>query len=281
MTVPWNSAFARQSPAFATLHAAVRELHGASFPVCGDLNRILAMRGAPVHNASGRALSFVAQAARQPAFEDQYEPRVYLRGEVQLRPANWHDLFNALVWLTFPRAKAALNERHFDLLERRRAVGARNRGPAQDALTLFDEGGVIVATRDPELGGLLASHAWKDLFWRRRADVATHMRFCLFGHSLYEKMLRPFVGITGRGIVCEVAAEFFALSPARQHDQLDRQLAARFTDPVRCVATRELTPVPLLGIPGWCPDNEQEQFYDNTGYFRPARVELAHVGEHQ
>ena len=269
MPLPWHSDFAERAPAFAPLRAAARELRGPEWPTRDDFNRMLGERETPVLNASGQALRFVGQAVRQRAFEDKYEPRIFLRGEVQFRPGNWHDLFNALVWLAFPRAKAALNERQFHALARRRAEGARNRGPLQDALTLFDEGGVIVATSDLALHGLLASHAWKDLFWRRRAEVAVHVRFHLFGHALYEKMLQPFVGVTGRAIACEVAADFFALPPARQLNELDRQLAARFADAARAMAARELAAVPLLGIPGWCLDNAREEYYDNTAYFRP------------
>ena len=270
MREPWNSDFAQRSPAFAPLLACASALRADSFPGCDELNRLLAGRNTPVLNASGQPLRFVAQAARQSAFEDKYEPRIFLRGEVAVRRANWHDLFNALVWLTFPRTKAALNACQFHALERQRAAGARNRGPAQDAMTLFDEGGVIVATRDPALYELLAGHAWKDLFWRRRAEAATHMHFFLFGHALFEKMLQPFIGVTGRGIACEVATDFFALPPARQLHELDRQLAARFGEPARTLAARELAPVPVLGIPGWCADNAREDYYDNTAYFRPA-----------
>ena len=269
MSIAWDPDFAERAPAFTPLVAVVRELPGASFPGRDDLNRILAARGASIRNASGMPLSFVAQALRQPAFEDKYEPRVFLRGEVQLRPGNWHDLFNALVWLTYPQAKAALNARHFHALERRRAEGARNRGPAQDALTLFDEGGVIVATADPALDALLAGFEWKELFWQRRAGVVARMRFYPFGHALYEKALQPFTGVTGRGVLFDVAPDFFNQPLARQVDALDARLAARIADPALFLATRQLTPVPLLGIPGWCPDNEREQYYDNAGYFRP------------
>ena len=271
MPSSWNSAFAGRSPAFEPLRAHARALPGGAFPDCDDLNRVLAQRDAPVLNADGLTLRFIAQAARQPAFEDEYEPRIFLRGEVQLRPGNRHDLFNALVWLAFPRAKAALNARHFHALTRQRANGTRNRGPLQDALTLFDEGGVIVAAGDPALYGLLAGHAWKELFWRRRAEADRHLRFYLFGHGLYEKMLQPFIGVTGRGIACEVAADFFALPLARQLHELDTQVAARIADQARDIAASELTAVPLLGIPGWCPDNAREDYYDNTAYFRPAR----------
>lgn len=37
---------------------------------------------------------------------------------------------------------------------------------------------------------------WHDLLRER-------MRFYLFGHALYEKALRPFVGVTGRGILLQ------------------------------------------------------------------------------
>jgi hypothetical protein len=36
-------------------------------------------------------------------------------------------------------------------------------------------------------------------------------------------------------------------------------------------APRALAVVPVLGVPGWCPGNEQESYYDNTDYFRPRR----------
>jgi hypothetical protein len=269
MTVTWDPDFAERSPAFAPLAGAARELRGPAWPGCDDFNRILAACGTPVVNACGVPLRFVAQAPRTRTFEDKYEPRIFLRGEVQLRPGDWHDVFNALVWLTFPRAKAALNGRHFRALERQRANGARNRGPVQDALTLFDEGGVIVVTTDAALGGLLADHAWKELFWRRRGDVIEQMRFYLFGHGLYAKMLRPFPGVTARGVIVEVAGEFPALPLANQLAELDALLAARLAGPGRLKSTHELAAVPLLGIPGWFEESESEQFYDDTAYFRP------------
>jgi len=33
----------------------------------------------------------------------------------------------------------------------------------------------------------------------------------------------------------------------------------------------QLYPLPMLGVPGWWPDNEQPEFYDNTDYFRAKR----------
>ncbi len=269
MSQVWDPDFAERSPIFAPLRGVARELRLPDWPGHDDLNRLLAARGGAIVNACGKPLIFVRQQARQGNFVDKFEPRIFLRGEAQFRPRNWHDLCNALVWLVFPRAKAALNQRHFRELERQRASGAPNRGPAQDALTLFDEGGVIVTTTEPVLGELLTGCEWKELFWRRRARTVAHMRFCLFGHALYEKALEPFAGMTGRGLIFNVAGGFPELPLARQFAELDGQLAARVADPARFLATRELAPVPILGVPGWCADNERAEYYDNAGYFRP------------
>ena len=256
---------------FEPLRAAAGGLRGPYWPSCDELNRVIALRHRTVTNAAGRPLRFVGQQLRHKTFEDKYEPRIFLRGEVQVRSCNWHDLFNALVWLTFPAAKAALNERHYRELERRRAGGAQDRGPAQDALTLFDEGGVIVAASDPALAALLTGFEWKQLFWHRRTEVLQRMRFYLFGHALYEKALAPFTGVTGRGVIFEVEDAFFELPPATQLTALDARLAAHIGNAARLVTTRELAPVPILGVPGWCEDNARERYYDNPDYFRPAR----------
>jgi len=52
---------------------------------------------------------------------DYYELHVGRHGEVPTRPANWHDWFNALAWLAWPKAKAALNARHVRAIEARRS----------------------------------------------------------------------------------------------------------------------------------------------------------------
>ena len=221
---------------------------------------------------SGQPLRLAPAGDRRKGFAERYEARVYLGGEMVFRDRNWHDLLNLLVWLTFPRAKAALNARHFASLEAQRAAGAANRGPAQDTLTLFDEGGVIVASCDDELLGLLRQWRWKELFWASRARLRRRMRFWVFGHALYEKALQPFLGVTGRGVLMEVEPGLLALPPADQVAELDARLAGYVSDPRNLTATRELAVVPILGVPGWFRGNEREDFYDNTDYFRPRRT---------
>jgi hypothetical protein len=51
----------------------------------------------------------------------------------------------------------------------------------------------------------------------------------------------------------------------------DVQLAALVADPQAIQSTRQLAPLPVLGIPGWCAENAQAAYYDDTEYFRPGR----------
>jgi hypothetical protein len=272
MPLPWTADFIERSPMFGPLRPHGMRLAGMDWPSLTDLQNLLAARRPAPLGGGGVPLRFTGPQKRSGAFEDKYEARIYLRGEVEVRPASWHDLMNALVWLAFPLAKAALNARHFHALQQQRAAGASGRGPLQDTLTLFDEGGVIVAASDARLLGLLREFRWKELFWGNRARIASEMHFCLFGHALYEKALQPYAGITGHGILFEVGEGFFAAQPQDQCAQLDALLASRLGDAGALNTTRELAPVPVLGVPGWCAENEREAYYDNTAYFRAGRA---------
>lgn len=268
----WDPGFLARSPMFEPLRALGAALAGPDWPTRQALQDLLARREEPVMTRSGLPVHLVPAGGRKRSFEERYEARIHLRGEMVFRDRNWHDLLNVLVWLTFPRAKAALNARHFEALVAQHAAGAANRGPAQDALTLFDEGGVIVASRDKKLLGLLAEWRWKELFWSNRAQLPARMRFFLFGHALYEKALRPFLGITGRGVLLDVEPELLAGPPGRALSEIDSRLAAILSDSRNLAAARELAVVPILGMPGWHPDNEREGFYDDQDYFRPGRA---------
>jgi hypothetical protein len=262
-----------QSALFAPLHAVITNLKADHFPTLDELNALLSSRRIALQ--SGCELRFVEPQAGRLAFEEQYEPRCYLTGEVQTRANNRHDLFNALVWLTFPKAKAAINARHYRALML--ADGVSGRGGMRDTNTLIDESGVIVAYSDEDLADLLMNFQWRELFWQHREQVRnshfdklrTGMNFYIFGHGLYEKAMQPYVGMTGHGLLVRVGQEFFSWPDDEQLAHLDDRAARILAD--HCVSTRELSPIPLLGVPGWTADNEQESYYDNTAYFRPGR----------
>jgi hypothetical protein len=267
----WDPDFLARSPMFEPLRALGGALAGPDWPARLALQNLLERDGNPVMTRSGLPLRLVPAGGRMRSFEERYEARVHLRGEMVFRERNWHDLLNVLAWLTFPRAKAALNARHYAALRAQNAAGAANRGPAQDALTLFDEGGVIVASCDDQLLGMLRAFKWKELFWHRRDEIRSRMQFTLFGHALYEKALRPFVGITGRGVVLKTAPGLLAQPPGERLADLDSQVAAFISESGNLTAPRELAVVPVLGVPGWCPGNEQGSYYDNTDQFRAGR----------
>ncbi len=263
----WNTDWLNRSDMFAPLHAV-----GARLPDIGwpnpDLLNALADDAGRVVNAHGLRVRFVPQAPKSTDFRDGFEPRAFIKGEVQLRPLDWHDLFNALAWMTFPTAKAVINARHFESLS---AGQTGNRPPARDALTLFDEEGVVVISSDAGLLELVREFRWKELFWKRREQVRTRMRFFLFGHGLYHKALDPFVGMTGKAVLLKVPDAFARLPLNCQIAEADRLLAAHVWDRTRMSHGRELSPLPVLGVPGWWGGNEEEGFYENTGYFRPGR----------
>ena len=261
----WDPDFSQRLPLFSTLSAHIAPLRGAcEWPTRELLQQSIDSRG--VSTASGKRLHLAAPGAGEP-----YEARIYLEGEMQVREGDWHDLFNVLAWLVYPRTKAALNEAHYIALDKRARSGIAEtgrRGRLRDALTVFDESGVIVAATDSTLLDDLESFRWKRLFWERREDVRRTMRFHVLGHALFEKSLRPYVGMTGHAMLLPVGVDFMQAPLEAQLDILDALAAER----VRELDTpRTLSPLPLLGVPGWWRENEREEFYDNAAYFRPGR----------
>ena len=274
-TPEWSKEALLQSPLFVALHSIIADMEGEAFPTLDDCNALLAAQHPTILTQSGLPVSFVPQEFGKLPFERQYEPRCYLHGEVPTRADNWHDLLNALVWLAFPKTKAAINARHYAALTERDAAdtspAGSQRGAVRDVNTLLDESGVIVVYADAELAGLLRDFKWKELFWQRREPVRAGMGFYLFGHGLYEKALRPYAGMTGQGLLLKVEAEFFGWPLAQRLAHLDSLLANHLAAPGQCRSTRDLSPVPLLGVPGWAVENDNAAYYDNTAYFRPGR----------
>lgn len=215
----WTPDFLQASPLFEPLRPAGGGLeHLHDWPDIGALENLQDNVATPPVTRSDKPIHFVSQDVSAREFAQKYEPRIYLAGEVQTRAQNWHDLFNALVWLTFPRAKAALNQLHYQALLQEHGNEKVQRGPLRDMATLFDESGVIVVSSDAGLSKLLKNFEWKQLFWWQREAVCAHMRFFLFGHGLYEKALKPYTGMTGKGIIFLVEQDFF-------HHPLPTQLA--------------------------------------------------------
>ncbi len=253
---------ALDAPIFTALAPLLGRLPPDRFPRHDELN---ALATPAVVGGGGAPIRFVPPAAASA----QYEVHVFETGKVQTRADNWHDLFNALVWLTFPKTKATLNRHHCEQIRARR--GERSRGTARDVLTLFDEGGIVVAAADAELSDLLREFRWKELFWKRRAQVLRSMRFYVFGHAIYEKALEPYKGVTAKALIVDASPELLEAPLERQLAELDARAADYFSGREALASTRSLSPLPILGIPGWEPANAREEYYDDRAQFRPGR----------
>jgi hypothetical protein len=214
------------------------------------LNRLAESKNLKTEN--GNAIRFVPPAAK----DAYYELKVYRSGEVETRPDNLHDFFNALAWLAFPRAKARLNALHAGEIPRE---GGR-RGRLRDLLTIFDEGGAIVLCDQPDLVSLLENMRWKALFWESRERVRREMRIFVFGHAVLEQALKPWPGITCKAIVAPAGAD----PDAATHAWLGALQPG--------ASPRDLAALPIFGFPGWFPAGDDAAFYEDTRYFRPLRA---------
>ncbi|KAB2924612.1 MAG: DUF3025 domain-containing protein [Dechloromonas sp.] len=250
------------NPLFAPLRHWLEQLPTA--PETTALNELLARH--PVSGDDGRKIRFVPPVADGLA----YECRVYERGEVETRADNWHDFFNALIWLSFPHSKRAITAAHVAAMA---PVGA-SRGAARDALTHFDECGLVVLSTQPGLLDLLRGHRWPELFVERRRAVRECMRFVVFGHATYEQLLRPYRGLTAKAVLYDVDESWLGLADEALNAALDERLAGDIAAGIH-LQPPALQPVPLLGIPGVTPDSEDPAYYADTGHFRPARRHLA------
>jgi hypothetical protein len=255
-------AAALDHPIFAALHRHADWLHAPYWPSIASLDAKL---GDARHPRSGERLRFVEQTPELLADGLHYEERIHRRGEIATRRDNWHDLFNAMIWIEQCALKAALNARQVSDIER---AGARERTRAQCALTHFDEAGAIVRLRSPRLLEAWDAHDWETLLW----DAAEAWRsgeadVIVFGHALFEHALQPSplhsakcLAILDESRASDASAtDIDALADAIARGEL-------LNDP------QELRPLPLSGLPGWHPRSGERSFYREAPCFRPLRA---------
>ena len=264
----WNVGRERlKAPIFAPLAPAIAKLPPEHWPTHADLTAA----AAGITTAQGQALRFVPPREQTDRERRDYERRIAATGEVETRPENWHDLFNALAWITYPQAKARINAQHAAILEERGDEEAKRRSPERDALTLFDEGGVIVASRSPQLLRLVVDFEWKELFWNRRAELDAEVRFLAFGHACFEQALAPYLGMVAKTVFVPVDELFFMLPIEAQVAAADALVAAHFAHRAKFHSPKAMAPMPVLGVPGWHFALQDEAFYDDPEHFRSKR----------
>ena len=248
-----------EHPAFAPYRELIDALglaRARSSPAADCLDALNALAAARcTTQARGLPLRFFAPDGRLSARD--YETHILQTGQVPTRADTWHDVLNALVWLRFPRFKAALNAAHGRAIVQETDT---RRGRRRDALTVLDESGVWVISRDPALPRLLIERDWQTLFWDRRHDVETAMQFVVVGHALLEKARAPYPAMTGKCLTL--------MSDVLDPDVGDTLAVAALA---AIDTPRQLTPLPVQGIPGWDDANADAAYYANREIFRPAR----------
>jgi Protein of unknown function (DUF3025) len=100
----------------------------------------------------------------------------------------------------------------------------------------------------------LRARDWQALFVTHRAAWC-EARLTLFGHALMEKLCTPRPAIT---------AHVWLLPPSAD---AQASLLAELT-PER-LARRPHFPLPVLGVPGWWPANDDPTFYADASVFCP------------
>ena len=210
-------------------------------------------------NAAQRApVQFVPQAELPVGMA--YEQYIFDTARVPTRDG-LHDFFNGLCWLHFPLAKKKLNQLQAEQIAQTGIQPVR--GPARDALTVFDENAALLVAPEP-LWLALQAKDWEAVFGRLR-PLWGQASLVLFGHALLEKLVYPRKPITAHVFIARAAIESIA--------DLDAWLAQTLSAPL--LASKPFAHLPVLGVPGWWPDNEAPEFYADPSVFRAPRTPAA------
>jgi Protein of unknown function (DUF3025) len=218
--------------------------------------------GSSVHEALNEALDsnphtlcpvrFVPQEDSQGAAA--YESFIWQTKTVPTRD-NLHDFFNGLVWLHFPKIKARLNELQAAAIAEQGI--SQHRGKLRDALTLFDENAafLIESKSKSVLLQAIRNKAWRHAFIDER-ETWKDAQLIIFGHALLEKLVYPRKTMTSH-VFC----------PQKPLNALnDAAIAADLN--ADHLASKPYAPLPVMGVPEWCAENESPIFYEDTAVFR-------------
>jgi hypothetical protein len=157
----------------------------------------------------------------------------------------------------FPQTKRRLNQLHVAQIAQTGIQPVR--GPARDALTVFDENVAFLQCPDA-LWEALAAKDWQRLFVTLR-PLWSQSHLVLFGHALLEKLVYPRKPITAHVYRARAASNSIA--------DLDDWIAADLS--AEKLSAKPFAHLPVLGVPGWSPDNADPSYYADTRVFRLPR----------
>ncbi len=237
----------------------------------------------------GKALKFVPQAVLDKINETTptaYETLIADTGQIPTRN-NLHDLFNGWVWLTFPKTKALLNRYQAEQIAELGITGKR--GKVRDAITVLDENGAILITANHFIAQALKNFDWQNClvkprsFWHNFADVDKNQNnppqaiLMLCGHALIEQLVTPRKPLCSHTFILQVEEDFFQSSMNEQRQQVDKLLLKVVDNWLQQddVSPRQLSPLPVLGVPYFWTENANPEFYNDNYVFRSGRRKKA------
>jgi Protein of unknown function (DUF3025) len=183
-------------------------------------------------------------------------------------PEAIHDVFNALVWLAFPRTKALLNRLQVEQIKVEASAmasgtsGSILRGKLRDQITLFDENGAVLLGASPDVIAALNARHWEVLFEDHRDQLERDAGLLVLGHGLLQKCCRPFKSMTARVWVLPLPA---TCAPKDIDEALAESLAAAWPGWVKCL-------LPITGWPGWGIGAQDQSYYRDSSVFRPLKI---------
>ena len=173
--------------------------------------------------------------------------------------------------MRFPGIKTAMNAMHYHAWSEQKDG---RRGHLRDALTLFDECGVIVVSNKQDLLRALAERHWNESFLND--DFNTNVMLSICGHAILEKYLAPYKSMTAKALLIHVDDDFMMLPREEILTRLDKDIAKQLRSGKLLTKPACLAPLPLAGVPGWWPGDEQDDgaFYQDMQVFRPPPANL-------
>ena len=197
-----------------------------------------------------------------------YEEFICQSQQIPMRLNNWHDLFGALIWCLFPKSKQLMNQLHMAQIQQ---FGSKERTKVRHKLTLLDECGVLLCIKPSQrfLLDLLRDHQWTDAFYQHK-NLWAELNPIIFGHANYEMATKPFIGLTSKLWCIELPEQTQIPEGIKGYNFVDELLVKQLVQAEVLLDNQQLSPLPLLGVPGWYKEQDPA-FYADTSYFRPKR----------
>jgi Protein of unknown function (DUF3025) len=261
---PWLTPWRALGEPVARAVALGQPLHAALNDVGTVANTVAHPVADPVAHTS-HMVRFVPQSALPAG--TAYEDFIFRTQQCPVREG-LHDFFNGLCWLRFPQTKRRLNQVQASQIA---AHGIQTtRGAVRDAATVLDENGAFLDA-PPALWQALIAKDWQALFTTHR-PLWAQSHLTLFGHALLEKLTQP-----RKGIVAHVYGPntlqnaYFSVA---NYDYCIADSDVFFSNNLQSevLSTKPFHPMPILGVPGWWPANEEADFYKDPRVFRPPRI---------